>query len=250
MDQPVITNPRENPPLLRLLTLPDAERHPAPEAFPRRAAPGRAYFAVKRLTDIVVSLLLLIVCFPPLLLVALCICLGSRGPAIYRRRVLAWQDWDAAQGEDALQTFDAYKLRTMIVDADGYLLRHPELMQDYQKDWKLHRDPRITPLGAWLRAASIDELPQLLNVLRGQMTLVGPRMITAPELERYGSDAAELLRVKPGLTGLWQVSGRQDLPYAERVRLDMTYIRSRSLRLDAQILFQTVRCVLLRQGAY
>ena len=244
MDQPIITTNRQDKGVPLPLAAPSAERASAP------AADLSLYLLLKRLGDVVLSLLGLAVCFLPLLVVALCICGESRGPALYRRRVLARQEWEEAQGEDALQQFDAYKLRTMIADADGYLLRHPELMQDYQKDWKLHHDPRITRLGVCLRSFSIDELPQLLNVLRGQMTLVGPRMITAPELARYGSDAPELLRVKPGLTGLWQVSGRQDLPYEERVRLDMAYIRSRSLRLDAHILFQTVRCVLLRQGAY
>jgi lipopolysaccharide/colanic/teichoic acid biosynthesis glycosyltransferase len=96
----------------------------------------------------------------------------------------------------------------------------------------------------------VDELPQLLNVWRGQMTLVGPRMITAPELVRYGYHAPKLLQVKPGLTGLWQVSGRQELSYEERVRLDMAYIASRSLKMDLQILLKTIKCVVQRQGAY
>ena len=208
------------------------------------------YLFFKRLVDVVVSLSLLLLGFLPLLLLAVCIRLESPGPAIHRRRVLAWQVWHEAMGQDALQTFDAFKLRTMISNADEYLQRNPQLYEQFQKDWKLQNDPRITRFGAWLRASSVDEIPQLLNVLLGQMTLVGPRMITIPELSRYGAEAPKLLRVKPGLTGLWQVSGRQDLPYEERVRLDMAYIEARSLALDFGILLKTVKCVLMRKGAY
>ena len=218
-----------------------------PDVLPAEAP---LYLFAKRLIDIVASALALSLLFPVLLVIALWIRRESPGPAIYRRRVLAWQEWDESLGYDALRAFDAFKLRTMIHDADDYLQRNPHLFNAFQKDWKLQDDPRITPFGAWLRRASVDELPQLLNVLRGQMTLVGPRMITAPELARYGSDASRLLRVKPGLTGLWQVSGRQELSYEERVRLDMVYIESRSLTLDVQILLKTVKCVLQRKGAY
>jgi lipopolysaccharide/colanic/teichoic acid biosynthesis glycosyltransferase len=208
------------------------------------------YLFVKRALDIAASLLLLGIFFLPLLIVALCIRWESPGPAIYRRRVLALQEWDASGGEATLKTFDAYKLRTMIPDAEDYLRRHPQLWAAYKKDWKLQDDPRITRLGAFLRSTSIDELPQLLNVLKGEMSLIGPRMITIPELTRYGADAPRLLAVRPGLTGLWQVSGRQELSYEERVRLDMVYADSRSLRMDLSILLKTVECVLLRRGAY
>lgn len=214
----------------------------------RTASP--AYLICKRVLDIVISLVALMLALLPMMILALCIRLESPGAPLHRRRVLAWQDWDEAFGEEALRTFDAFKLRTMISDADDYLRRNPHLFEAFQKDWKLEKDPRITRFGAWLRSTSIDEFPQLFNVLTGQMTLVGPRMITAPELSRYGRDGSRLLGVKPGLTGLWQVSGRQQLSYEERVRLDMTYIESRSLRLDIQILLKTVVCVLQRQGAY
>ncbi len=208
------------------------------------------YLFVKRAFDIAASLLLLGMFFLPLLIVALCIRWESPGPAIYRRRVLALQEWEAGTGEATLKTFHAYKLRTMIPDAEEYLRRHPQLWAAYKKDWKLQDDPRITRLGAFLRSTSIDELPQLLNVLKGEMSLIGPRMITVPELARYGADAPRLLSVRPGLTGLWQVSGRQELSYEERVRLDMVYAESRSLMMDFSILLKTVKCVLLRRGAY
>ena len=229
----------------------DKSRPPAPQQGPRAMVLGPfLYRVLKRAFDIAASLLLLGVFFLPLLILALCISWESPGPAIYRRRVLARQVWDEAQGPQALKTFDAYKLRTMISDAEEYLRRHPHLFESYKKDWKLQNDHRITRLGAFLRSSSIDELPQLLNVLKGEMSLIGPRMITVPELGRYGADAPCLLGVKPGLTGLWQVSGRQELSYEERVHLDMVYIQSRSVLMDLQILLKTVQCVLLRRGAY
>jgi lipopolysaccharide/colanic/teichoic acid biosynthesis glycosyltransferase len=218
-----------------------------PDASVRISA---GYLFVKRVFDIVASLALLSLFFLPLLIVAICISWESPGAAIYRRRVLALQAWNPADGDATLKTFDAYKLRTMISDAEEYLRRHPQLFDAYQKDWKLQEDPRITRMGAFLRSTSIDELPQLLNVLKGEMSLIGPRMITLPELSRYGADAPRFLQIKPGLTGLWQVSGRQELSYEERVRLDMVYAETRSLKLDFLILLKTVQCVLQRRGAY
>jgi lipopolysaccharide/colanic/teichoic acid biosynthesis glycosyltransferase len=226
-----------------------AEVHEVP-AGQVRTRVSWGYLFLKRLFDIGASLLLLGIFFFPLMIVALCIRWESPGPAIYRRRVLALQDWNVNRGEAALKTFPAYKLRTMIPDAEDYLRRHPQLFAAYKKDWKLENDPRITRLGAFLRSTSIDELPQLINVLKGEMSLIGPRMITVPELARYEADGPRLLSVKPGLTGLWQVSGRQELSYEERVRLDMIYVESRSLGMDFSILLQTVKCVLLRRGAY
>jgi lipopolysaccharide/colanic/teichoic acid biosynthesis glycosyltransferase len=211
---------------------------------------SQTYLFFKRVIDIIVSLSVLLIGFFPLLIIAMWVRKESPGPAIHRRRVLALQCWDNTMGEGALQTFDAFKIRSMIHDADDYLQRNPHLFEAFQKDWKLTNDPRVTRFGAWLRASSVDEFPQLINVLKGQMTLVGPRMITVPELARYGNVGSTLLSVKPGLTGLWQVSGRQDLPYEERIRLDMAYIESRSLALDLEIMVKTFKCVLQRKGAY
>ena len=158
---------------------------------------------------------------------------------IYRRRVVG-------TGGD----FDAFKLRTMRVDADRWLAENPRLLEEYQKSFKLKEDPRITRVGRFLRRYSLDELPQLLNVLKGQMTLVGPRMITPPELEKYGSYQDLLLSVKPGLTGYWQVSGRQEVSYEERVDMDVFYIQNWSLWFDFKILWKTLWKVLKREGAY
>jgi lipopolysaccharide/colanic/teichoic acid biosynthesis glycosyltransferase len=124
------------------------------------------------------------------------------------------------------------------------------LRDELKAKQKLKSDPRVTAVGAWLRRYSLDELPQLLNVLVGQMSLVGPRMITRPEQENYGMMRLNLLTVKPGLTGLWQISGRSDLSYDERVRLDMQYIRNYSIWLDLMIILRTIPAALSTRGAY
>ena len=213
---------------------------------PMPATAKTLYLTAKRFLDIVGSLFGLLVLFPLFVVLALLVRLSSPGPILHRRRVLAQQRYQGGTPE----SFDAFKFRTMIPNADAYLASHPELLHEFQKDFKLRDDPRVTTIGHKLRRASLDELPQLFNVLRGQMTLVGPRMISPPELELYGEHATRLLSVKPGLTGLWQVSGRQNVSYQERVKLDMYYIDHRSLLLDLEILARTVVSVLKRQGAY
>ena len=177
---------------------------------------------------------------PLLALAALLVWLEDRGPFLYRRRALGLGG----------REFDAFKLRTMRVDADDWLKREPRLLAEFRKNVKLQHDPRITRVGRILRKFSIDELPQLANVLRGNMSLVGPRMIHPSELERYSDFGPERLAVKPGITGLWQVSGRQDLDYADRIELDRRYLRERSLKLDIEILLRTIPAVLRGRGAY
>jgi lipopolysaccharide/colanic/teichoic acid biosynthesis glycosyltransferase len=220
-----------------------------PDVAPYVTQPGWSYFFFKRLMDIVGALVGLIVLSPLFLVLAILVRFDSAGPALHRRRVLTRQPYRP----DTLESFDAFKFRTMIADADEFLQANPHLLREYQKEYKLIEDPRVTRLGGHLRRNSLDELPQLFNILIGQMSLVGPRMITAPELVNYENEgphtAARLLSVRPGLTGLWQVSGRTNIYYKERVRLDMEYIENRSLLLDLQILIRTVGCVFRRQGA-
>ncbi|WP_309708405.1 sugar transferase [Armatimonas sp.] len=204
------------------------------------------YFAAKRLIDILGSFFGLVMLFPVFVVLAILVRLSSSGAILHRRRVLSLQKYEGGTPH----SFDAFKFRTMVTNADDFLKEHPELMAEFQKDFKLRDDPRVTKIGHKLRRASLDELPQLFNVLSGQMTLVGPRMISPPELEMYGEFATKLLSVKPGLTGLWQVSGRQNVSYTERVKLDMYYIDHRSIGMDIQILLKTVISVLKRQGAY
>jgi exopolysaccharide biosynthesis polyprenyl glycosylphosphotransferase len=192
----------------------------------------------KTLLDYVAAASALILLLPFFAVLALLIKLDSPGPILYRRRVVG-------QGK---HEFDAFKFRTMHVDGDRRLT--PELREELESYGKLKEDPRITRIGAWMRRYSVDELPQLLNVLRGQMSLIGPRMITIQELAKFGKWQHNLATVKPGLTGLWQVSGRSDLSYEERVQLDMHYIRNHSIWLDLQILFQTIPALLSGRGAY
>lgn len=196
---------------------------------------------LKTLLDYTIALVGALLLLPLIGLLGLLIKLDSPGPIFYRRRVLGMGG----------QAFDAFKFRTMVVNGDELLANDPALHAEFKTKHKLKTDPRVTRIGHWLRRTSLDELPQLLNILCGQMSLVGPRMITPAEAEQYGRLKQNLLTVKPGLTGLWQVSGRSDLAYAERVRLDMHYIRNYSLGLDLQILFfQTLPAVFRGRGAY
>jgi lipopolysaccharide/colanic/teichoic acid biosynthesis glycosyltransferase len=205
------------------------------------ATPERHWYEVllKRLLDLLGSGVLLILLSPLLLVLSFLIRFVDGSPIIHRRQVVG------PNGE-----FDAYKFRTMVRNADEILAANVALQQAFTEQFKLKSDPRVTRLGRWLRKYSLDELPQLFNVFVGQMTLVGPRMITAPELEKYGTYKELLLTVKPGLTGYWQVRGRQEVSYEERVRMDMYYITKWSLLLDVKILLKTPAKVIFGQGAY
>lgn len=200
---------------------------------------------VKRLFDILGSLCALIILSPAFALLALAIKWHDPGPVFYA------QKRTGRRGEP----FKCLKFRTMAADADERLERWrvetPDLYAEFQKTFKLVNDPRITRLGGWLRKTSLDELPQLINVLRGEMSLVGPRPVLDRELiEYYGPAATLYKRVRPGLTGLWQVRGRSDTSYEERVVLDEWYILNWSFWYDIVILLQTVWVVLRREGAY
>lgn len=192
----------------------------------------------KALLDRVGALTALVLFSPILLVIALLVRLDSPGPIIHRRRVVGVGN----------RVFDAFKFRSMYVDGNSRLTA--EQRHELETKGKLKEDPRITRIGAFLRKTSLDELPQLVNVLLGQMSLVGPRMITQEELRHFGRWQHNLLMVRPGLTGLWQISGRSDLGYEERVRLDMHYIRNYSLWLDLYIIVRTLPIVVLGRGAY
>lgn len=195
---------------------------------------------IKRLLDLSVATLSLLLCWPLLALIALAIKLDSRGPIVFRQQRV---------GENG-QLFTMYKFRSMIVGAEKLQQQVNEVNGDGQIIHKKADDPRITRVGALLRRASLDELPQLFNVLLGEMSLVGPRMIAPQEMAQYNQWGLNLLTVRPGLTGLWQVSGRSDVSYEDRVRLDMYYVRNWTIWLDLQILFQTLPAVLRSRGAY
>ncbi len=194
----------------------------------------------KSVLDRVLGTVILLVASPVILVSAVAVKLTSRGPAFFRQ---------TRMGVDG-STFTMYKLRSMVVDAEA---RKLDLLAQSNRDglmFKMHHDPRITRVGAFLRRYSIDELPQLLNVVLGDMSLVGPRPPLTSEYEQYHDAVYRRLRVKPGLTGLWQVSGRADLSWEESVRLDLRYVDNWSLALDVLILWKTARAVLGRSGAY
>ncbi|MEU6621301.1 sugar transferase [Streptomyces litmocidini] len=197
--------------------------------------------AIKGVVDRLGAAVLLLLFTPLMALVALLVMLDSRGGAFYRQRRV---------GKDGRE-FTILKFRTMVTGADGAARAAlAERNEGAGPLFKLRRDPRVTRVGAVLRRYSIDELPQLLNVLTGSMSLVGPRPPLPEESAAYGPDIRRRLLVKPGLTGLWQISGRSDLPWEEAVRLDLRYVEDWSLALDTVILWKTLRAVLYGQGAY
>ena len=197
----------------------------------------RAGRILKRVMDLIGSSLLLIFSAPLVAILAMRIKLHDGGPVFFRRRVIG------PNGE-----FDAFKLRTMRVDADEMLRRDPELRKQFEINFKLKDDLRITSVGAALRRSGLDELPQLLNVLRGEMSLVGPRMITPAELKKYGDAGWVFSFMKPGVTGYWQVHGNQEDGYASRVKMDLFYAENWSILFDFKILMKTPLRVLRRSG--
>ena len=226
-----------------------ARHHPAlqpPVAVRRPVAPSRAAAEQQRLWEFAqrtACLLLIAFLAPVMLATALIVLLQDGGPVIFKHRRIG------RNGE----TFECLKFRTMAVDAQArlaaLLASDATAREEWARDQKLRCDPRITPLGGFLRKTSLDELPQLINVLRGEMNLVGPRPIVESEIARYGRRFRSYRAVKPGITGLWQVSGRNDVAYSTRVALDALYARRQSPGLDIWILLRTVPAVLMRQGS-
>jgi Undecaprenyl-phosphate galactose phosphotransferase WbaP len=205
--------------------------------------PTDAAAFAKRLLDVVGTVVLGIV-FAPLIAVIVLLMRRTGGSVIYRHRRV---------GRGG-RMFYCLKFRTMVPNADQVLLElleaNAELQAEWVRDHKLRNDPRVTSLGRFLRRTSLDELPQLLNVLRGEMSLVGPRPVVREELLRYGRNVGTYLAAKPGITGLWQVTGRNDTDYRRRVVLDTYYVRNQNLLLDLYILAKTTGVVLGGNGAY
>lgn len=212
-------------------------------ARPERVAPNQrlrmAHWqrALKRSMDVAGAVVLLLLSAPLIALLALRIKLHDGGPALFRRRVVG------PKGE-----FDAFKLRTMRVDADEVLRRDDRLRREFEVNFKLMHDPRVTRVGAALRRSGLDELPQLWNVIKGQMSLVGPRMITPAELEKYGDAGWIFSSMKPGVTGYWQVQGDPAAGYDRRIAMDLFYAENWSLLFDLKLLIRTPARVLRGSG--
>ena len=199
--------------------------------------------SLKRVLDVLGAVLLALV-FSPLIFVIMILMSREEGPILFRHRRIGRHG----------RSFECLKFRTMVPNADHVMRQlfevQPELKAEWIRNHKLRNDPRITRVGRFLRRTSLDELPQLWNVIRGEMSLVGPRPIVREELMRYGRNSQSYLCVKPGITGLWQVTGRNDTDYRRRVAIDVYYVRKQNLLLDMYILIKTTRVVLAGDGAY
>jgi exopolysaccharide production protein ExoY len=214
-----------------------------PQALERPALRASPYAAVKRALDLAGAIVLAAV-FSPLILAIAVLMRREGGSIIYRHRRVGREG----------RSFECLKFRTMVPNADQLLRelleRDPAIKAEWVRDHKLRCDPRVTRLGKFLRRTSLDELPQLWNVMRGEMSLVGPRPVVREELLRYGRNVRAYLSAKPGITGLWQVKGRNDTDYRRRVVLDTYYVRNQGLLLDLYILLKTTKVVLGGSGAY
>lgn len=200
----------------------------------------------KRLFDIVFSLSVLIICAPIYLVLATAIACTSAGSIFYVQERVG----------KSHQHFGCIKFRTMIPDADlllqDMMAQSDSLRQEFSENFKLKHDPRITKIGKFLRITNLDEFPQFINVLKGEMSVVGPRPLVPEELDRYGKDIDRVLTIRPGITGLWQVSGRNDLPYDERIQIDVYYVNHRNFWWDLQIVVKTILLTIMTKnnGAY
>ena len=216
---------------------------PAVEIIRNQSRSGRT---LKRIGDIVFSLIVITLGSPIFILIAILVKLSSPGSVFYiQKRV----------GRN-YREFGCIKFRTMYKDADdllpNLLEKYPLMRKEFEKDFKLRQDPRITKLGRFLRRSSLDELPQFFNVLKGEMSVVGPRPIVSNEIIKYSLFMEEVISVRPGLTGLWQVSGRNNLSYKKRVELDLFYARNRNFLLDLEIIILTLGVLLfpMDRGAF
>lgn len=205
---------------------------------------SKVYLFWKRFFDIVLSCIAL-VCFSPIFLIAYILsCFGeNKGPLFYKQVRIGWHG----------KPFKIYKFRSMVVNADTILENDPELYAKYvANNYKLEpeEDPRITRLGRWMRKTSIDEIPQFLNILHGEMSIIGPRPVVKAELAEYGDRVDKFLSVKPGAMGLWQSSGRSNIPYPERCDVELEYVDKASLLFDAKIMIKNIISIFRSDGAY
>lgn len=215
--------------------------HTATTAYiPAQRNISLTYLFLKRTMDIVLSIIGLILCIPLFAVVAIAIKLDSPGPIIFKQQRI---------GKDG-EKFVMYKFRTMVANAEEILDKLLDENEATGPVFKIREDPRVTKIGKWLRKTSIDELPQLWNVLKGDMSLVGPRPPLPREVAEYNEYQKQRLLVKPGITCYWQVNGRSNLSFDEWVELDIKYIREQSLWTDIKLLFKTVGAVLKKDGAY
>lgn len=198
------------------------------------------YEVSKRFFDLAIALVAVFMFSPVFAVIAIAIKMTSPGPVLFKQKRLG------RKGEE----FWCFKFRTMVCGAEQRLQQSPELREQFEQTYKLKNDPRVTRIGSFLRMTSLDELPQFFNVLRSEMSIIGPRPIVPPEISKYGCHGIKLLTVKPGLGGMWQAMGRSDTSYTQRIELDMAYIDNCSIGLDLRLFIYTILAVIKIRGAY
>lgn len=205
-----------------------------------RSISKKVYIVVKRFLDIFLSLIGLILLSPIFLIIAIIIKLDSKGPVFFVHSRI---------GEKG-KPIGIYKFRTMVTNAEELIKKFtPEQKEEFEKNFKLENDPRVTKIGNFLRKTSLDELPQILNILKGELSIIGPRPIVQDELEKYEDNKEKFLSVKPGLTGYWAANGRSDTSYEERIQMELYYVDNMSFWLDVKIFFKTIFAVIKKEGA-
>ena len=208
--------------------------------IPSKTSKKDIYFYLKRISDVVISGIGLIILSPILLILSILIKLDSNGPIIFSHKRI---------GKNG-QEFKMYKFRTMYENAQEMIKQFtPEQMKEYKENYKLTNDPRITKIGKFLRKTSLDELPQLINIIKGDLSLIGPRPVIKEELEKYEDNKEKFLSVKPGLTGYWAANGRSNISYEDRMRMELYYVDNMSFKLDIEIFFKTILSVIKKEGA-
>ena len=201
---------------------------------------NKPYIYVKRGIDVILSTIALVVLSPLFLILAILIKLDSKGPVFFLHTRI---------GKNG-KNIKIYKFRTMVTNAEELIKEFtPEQMKEYKENYKLTNDPRITKIGKFLRKTSLDELPQLINIIKGDLSIIGPRPVVKDELENYGENMAKFLSVTPGLTGNWAANGRNNTTYEERMKLELEYVDNISFKTDVKIFFQTIFAVIKKEGA-
>ena len=213
---------------------------PAKKGYRQILGQDVTYKMLKRVADITISLCALIALLPVFAIISLAIKLESKGPVFFKHTRI---------GKDG-KIIKIYKFRSMVNNAEDLIKKFtPEQMKEYKENYKLEKDPRITKVGNILRKTSLDELPQLINIIKGDLSIIGPRPVIEEELKKYGANAEKFLSVTPGLTGYWAANGRSNTTYEQRMQMELFYIDNISFKMDVKVFLKTIESVLKRRGA-
>lgn len=200
----------------------------------------KVYIKVKRVIDVILASIALILLSPLFAIIAIAIKIDSKGPVFFAHKRI---------GKNG-NIIKLYKFRSMVINAEELIKSFtPEQMKEYKENYKLTNDPRITKVGKFLRKTSLDELPQLINIINGDLSIIGPRPVVADELEKYGTNKDKFLSVTPGLTGYWAANGRSNTTYEQRMEMELYYIDNLSLKMDIKVFFKTILSVVKKEGA-